>query len=128
MPARHPYTDDTLDVDKKRRHEMFAPRWLTKLTIPVLVGAALTVSTAIATADSNDDQYLGKLKNLGFTWQSGGDSDIVSMGHGICSDRMAGKTPDAIASDLHSQLVSKGYSFADITGMVSAAESVYCPG
>jgi Protein of unknown function (DUF732) len=107
---------------------MSAPRWLTKLTIPALVGAALTVSTAIATADSNDDQYLAKLKTLGFTWQSGADSDMVAMGHGICSDRMSGKTPDAIASDLHTNLVSKGYSFADLTGMVSAAESVYCPG
>ena len=56
------------------------------------------------------------------------DSDIVGMGHGICSDRQAGKTPDEMASDLHGQLSSKGYSFADITGMVSAAESVYCLG
>jgi hypothetical protein len=31
-------------------------------------------------------------------------------------------------TDLHSQLVSKGYSFADMTGWVSAAESTYCPG
>jgi len=50
------------------------------------------------------------------------------MGHSICSDRLAGKTPDAIAADLHGQLSSKGYSFADITGWVSAAETVYCPG
>jgi len=49
------------------------------------------------------------------------------MGHSICSDRLAGKTPDAIAADLRGQLSSKGYSFADITGWVSAAESVYCP-
>ncbi|OBA76982.1 hypothetical protein A5641_19640 [Mycobacterium sp. 1554424.7] len=107
---------------------MSAPRWLAKLTIPVMVSAALTASTAIASADSTDDAYLAKLKNLGFTWQSGADSDMVSMGHSICADRMAGKTPDVIASDLHSQLASKGYSFADLTGMVSAAESVYCPG
>lgn len=106
---------------------MFAPRWLAKLTIPVMVGAALTASTAIASADSTDDAYLSKLKNLGVTWQSGGDSDMIAMGHAVCADRMAGKTPDAIAADLHSQLVSKGYSFADMTGWVSAAESTYCP-
>jgi hypothetical protein len=52
---------------------------------------------------------------------------MISMGHGICSDRLAGKTPDAVAADLHGQLSSKGYSFADLTGMVSAAESTYCP-
>ena len=107
---------------------MSSHRWLTKLTIPVIIGAALTTGTAVATADSTDDTYLSKLKNLGFTWQQGADSDIIGMGHGICSDRLAGKTPDAIAADLHSQLSAKGYSFADITGMVSAAESVYCPG
>lgn len=107
---------------------MFAPRRLAKFTIPVLVGAALTVSTAIATADSTDTAYLSKLQKLGFTWESGADSDIVAMGHSICADRMAGKTPDEIASDLHGSLVSKGYSFADLTGMVSAAESTYCPG
>jgi hypothetical protein len=107
---------------------MSSRRWLTKLTIPAIIGAALTTGTAIATADATDDAYLAKLKNLGFSWQSGADSDIIGMGHGICSDRLAGKTPDAIAADLHGQLSSKGYSFADITGMVSAAESVYCPG
>lgn len=107
---------------------MFQSRWLAKLTIPVMVGAALTASTAIAMADSTDDTYLAKLHALGFDWNSGGDSDIIGMGHAICADRMAGKTPDAIAADLHSSLSSKGYSFADLTGMVSAAESTYCPG
>lgn len=107
---------------------MFAPRWLAKLTIPVMVGAALTTGTGIALADSTDDAYIAKLKTLGFSWNSGADSDMISIGHQICSDRMAGKTPDAIASDIHSTLSSKGYSFADVTGMVSAAESVYCPG
>jgi hypothetical protein len=107
---------------------MFVPRWLAKLTIPVVVGAALTSGTAIAIADSTDDTYIAKLKGLGFTWNSGSDSDMVAIGHQICADRMAGKTPDAIASDIHGSLSSKGYSFADVTGMVSAAESVYCPG
>jgi hypothetical protein len=107
---------------------MFAPRWLAKLTIPVMVGAALTASTAIASADSTDDAYLAKLKNLGFSWPSAGDSDMIALGHAVCADRMAGKTPDAIAADLHSGMSSKGFTFADMTGWVSAAESTYCPG
>jgi hypothetical protein len=52
---------------------------------------------------------------------------MIAIGHQICADRSAGKTPDAIAADIHSSLSSKGYSFADVTGMVSAAESTYCP-
>ena len=62
---------------------MFAPRWLAKLTIPVMVGAALTTGTGIAMADSTDDTYLSKLHNLGFNWNSGADSDMIAMGHGI---------------------------------------------
>jgi hypothetical protein len=107
---------------------MFAPRWLAKLTIPVMVGAALTAGTGIALADATDDTFLAKMHTLGFTWPSGDDSDIVAMGHQICADRMAGKTPDAIASDIHSTLGPKGITFADVTSMVSAAESTYCPG
>ena len=57
---------------------MFAPRWLTKLTIPVIVGAALTSSTAIALADATDDTFLSKMHSLGFTWPSGDDSDVIS--------------------------------------------------
>jgi hypothetical protein len=106
---------------------MSSHSWLTRLTIPVIIGAALTTGTAVASADANDDAYLAKLKNLGFAWQSGSDSDLIGLGHSICSDRMAGKTPDAIAADLHSGMSSKGFSFADMTGWVSAAESVYCP-
>ena len=37
------------------------------------------------------------------------------------------KTPDAIAAYFDGRLTSKGYSFADLIGMVSAAESTYCP-
>jgi hypothetical protein len=107
---------------------MSAPRWLAKLTIPVMVSAALASGTAIAMADSTDDAYLAKLKNLGFSWPSSSDSDMIAMGHAVCADRMAGKTPDAIASDLHSSMSAKGFSFADMTGWVSAAESTYCPG
>lgn len=73
-----------------------------------MVGAALTASTAIASADSTDDAYLAKLHNLGFTWPSSSDSDMIGLGHAVCSDRMAGKTPDEIAADLHSGMSSKG--------------------
>ena len=105
---------------------MFSAHWLAKLTIPVMVGTALAVSTAIASADATDDTFVGKMHSLGFTWPAGDDSAIVSMGHQICADRNAGKTPDAIAQDIHSTLGPKGITFADVTSMVSAAESTYC--
>jgi hypothetical protein len=95
---------------------------------PMMVGAALVTTTTVAVADATDDTFLGKMHTLGFTWPAGDDSDIVAMGHQICADRMAGKTPDAIAADIHSTLGAKGITFADVTSMVSAAESTYCPG
>jgi hypothetical protein len=107
---------------------MPSPTWLARLSIPLMVGAALVTSTAVAVADATDDTFLGKMHTLGFTWPAGDDSDIVAMGHQICADRMAGKTPDAIATDIHSTLGAKGITFADVTSMVSAAESTYCPG
>ena len=103
-------------------------RWLARLSIPMMVGAALVTSTAIAVADATDDTFIAKMHTLGFTWPTGDDADIVAMGHQICADRMAGKTPDAIAADIHSTLGAKGITFADVTSMVSAAESTYCPG
>ncbi|CAM4471359.1 hypothetical protein MB901379_02708 [Mycobacterium basiliense] len=103
-------------------------RWLATLAIPVAVGAALVSGTVVAAADATDDTFLSQMRSLGFTWPAGDDSDIVAMGHQICADRMAGKTPDAIAQDIHTTLGAKGITFADVTSMVSAAESTYCPG
>ena len=91
-----------------------------------MIGAALFTGTGIALAD--DDAFLAQMHKLGFTWPAGDDSDIVSMRHQICADRNAGKTPDRIAADIHSTLGAKGITFADVTSMVSAAESTYCPG
>ena len=101
-----------------------------------MVGAALTTGTAIALADSTDDTFIAKLHNLGFTWPAGDDSDIIAVGHRTRADRMAGKTPDAIAADIHNTVAAKGITLrraprglcADVTSMVSAAESTYCPG
>ncbi|MEE6177297.1 DUF732 domain-containing protein [Mycobacterium sp. 050134] len=107
---------------------MFPPRWLAKLAVPVMVGAALSASTAIALADATDDAFIAQLHKLGFTWPSNDDSDMIAVGHQICADRNGGKTPDQIASDIHSTLGPKGITFADVTSMVSAAESNYCPG
>jgi hypothetical protein len=94
----------------------------------MMVGAALVTSTAIAVADTTDDAFIGQMHKLGFTWPAGDDSDIIAMGHQICADRMAGRTPDATAQDIHSTLGAKGITFADVTSIVSAAESTYCPG
>jgi hypothetical protein len=86
-----------VNARRKEARQMPSSRWLAKLSIPVMVGAALVMSSAIAVADATDDSFIAKMHTLGFTWPAGDDSDIVAMGHQICADRMGGKTPDAIA-------------------------------
>jgi hypothetical protein len=108
---------------------MPAPRWLARLTIPIMAGAALLTSAAIATADPADDAYLAQLRTLGFTWPPDHDAAMISLGHHICFDRwFVGMTPDRIAQDVHSVMGAQGFSFGDVSSMVSAAESTYCPG
>ncbi|QGW33013.1 hypothetical protein MAA44156_02815 [Mycobacterium avium subsp. avium] len=97
---------------------------LRMLCIPAAVAAALTVGSGIAVAD--DDGYLAQLKKIGVAWQPGGDTTLIQLGHAICSDRAAGKTPDELAADVHSGLNSS-FNYADATAIVSAAESNYCP-
>lgn len=97
---------------------------LRMLCIPAFVAAALTVGSGVAAAD--DDGYLGQLKKIGVVWQPGGEGTLISLGHAICSDRAAGKTPDELATDVHSGLNSS-FNYGDATAIVSAAESNYCP-
>lgn len=94
------------------------------LGIPAVVAAALTLGSGIASAD--DDGYLAQLKKIGVVWQSGGDSTLIQLGHAICSDRAAGKTPDELATDVKSGL-SSSFTYSDAAAIVSAAESNYCP-
>jgi hypothetical protein len=99
-------------------------RGLRLLCIPAVITAALTVGSGVAAAD--DDGYLAQLKKIGVVWQSGGDTTLIQLGHAICSDRAAGKTPDQLATDVHSGLNSS-FNYSDATAIVSAAESNYCP-
>ena len=102
-------------------------RWLARLTIPMMAGAALVSSAAIATADPVNDGYLAQLRAIGFTWPPGHEEAIIGMAYLICDDLGWGWTPDRIAQDVHANLDSKGVTFGQVTSMVSLAESTYCP-
>jgi Protein of unknown function (DUF732) len=106
---------------------MSASRWLARITIPTMIGAALIANAAIAAADTVDDGYLAQLRTLGFTWPPDHDAGLVILAHHICADRSWGMSPDAIAQDVHRTLGQQGLSFGDVTSLVNAAESTYCP-
>lgn len=103
-------------------------RWLVRLTVPVMAGAALFASAGIATANPADDAYLAQLHALGFTFAPDRNEAVIAMAHLICYDRSWGLTPDAIAKDVHEVLGPRGVTFGDVTSMVSLAESTYRPG
>jgi Protein of unknown function (DUF732) len=102
-------------------------RWLARLTIPIMVGAALVSSAAIATADAADDAYLAQLRALGFTWPPDHDAALTGMGRLICDDLGWGWTYDSIAQHVHATLDSRNVTFGNVRSMVSLAHSTYCP-
>ena len=106
---------------------MPSPHWLARLTIPIMAGAALVTSAAIATADPTNDAYLTQLRAVGFTWPPDHDEAIIGMAHLICDDLGWGWTYDQIAQHVHATLDPRNVTFGDVTSMVSLAHSTYCP-
>ena len=106
---------------------MPSPRWLARLTVPLMVGAAVVNSAAIATADATNDAYLAQLRTLGFNWPPDHDEALIGMAHLICDDLWWGWTQDQIAQQTHSTLDPRGVTFGQVTSMVNLAATTYCP-
>ena len=106
---------------------MLSPRWLARLAVPVMAGAALVSSAAIATADPRDDAYLSQLRAAGFNWPPDHDAALTATGRLICDDIMWGWTYDQIAQNVHATLDPRNVAFGDVHRMVTLAHSTYCP-
>ncbi len=107
---------------------MVSPRWLARVTMPVVVGAVLVANAAVSGAITPHDQdFLNKMRGLGFVWPPQEDADVVNMGHQICIDRWNGASPDGLAQDIHNTLGPKGVEFSDATAMINLAEQMFCP-
>ena len=107
---------------------MPSPRWLARLTIPIIAGAALVSSAAIATANPDDDAYLAQLRAVGLTWPPGTEHALIGEAHLICYDLTWGWTPQQIADEMHANLHYKGVTLLDDGTIVNAAHNIYCPG
>jgi Protein of unknown function (DUF732) len=106
---------------------MPSPRWLAKLTIPIVAGAALLTSTAIATADPADDTYLAQLRATGFSWPPDHEAALTGMGRLICDDLGWGWTYEQISQQIHATLDPRNVSLGDVGNMVRIAHTTYCP-
>jgi len=107
---------------------MPSPRWLARLTIPIVAGAALLSSPAIATANPADDAYLAQLRAVGLSWPPNTEEALIGEAHLICYDLSWGWRPQQIADEIHANLDAKGVTLLDVGTMVNAAHSTYCPG
>jgi hypothetical protein len=107
---------------------MPSPRWLARLTIPMMVGAALVSSAAIATANPDDDAYLAQLRAAGLTWPPNTEHALIAEAHDVCYDLTWGWTPQQIADDLHADLDKRSITLLDVGSLVNAAHRTYCPG
>jgi hypothetical protein len=108
---------------------MPSPRWLAGLSIPLVAGAALIISAAIATANTPaDDAYLAQLRAVGLTWPPNSEEALIGEAHLICYDLSWGWTPQQIADDIHAHMNARGVTLLDVGTMVNAAHSTYCPG
>src|SRR5271165_1614939 len=112
---------------RKKAHQMLSPRWLARLTVPIMAGAALVTGSAIATADPTSDAYLDQLRGLGFTWPPGHEEALIGMALLICEDLNSGFTRDRVAQDIHSNLDGRGIHYGQVEAMVHLAHSTYCP-
>ncbi len=106
---------------------MPSPRWLAMLTIPVMAGAVLVSSAAIATADPADDAYLAQLRAAGFSWPPDHDEALTAVGRLVCDDLAWGWTYDQLAQNIHATLDPRNVTLGEIGNMVRIAHATYCP-
>ena len=106
---------------------MPSPRWLARLAVPMLLGAALITGAASAGASPTDDAYLAQLRGFGFTWPEGHEEALIGMAYLICDDIGWGWTPDHIAQHVHANLDPDSVAVGQVGSMVNLARSTYCP-
>jgi len=111
----------------KKEAQMPSPRWLARLTVPMLVGAALVTGAASAAASPADDAYLDQLRAAGFTWPPGHEQALIGTAYLICDDLGWGWTPDHIAQHVHANLDQDSVALGQVGSMVNSAHSIYCP-
>ena len=122
---RPPYTTSFLQESE----QMTSRRWLTKLSLSVLAGAALACSAGIAgAATPQDEAYLAQLRAVGLTWPPSTEEALIGEAHLICYDLTWGWQPQTIADDIHDHLNKRGVTLLDVGTMVDAAHKIYCPG
>jgi Protein of unknown function (DUF732) len=95
----------------------------TALAAAALLAVAVVVATP-AQADTDDTVFLRALHNRELS-SSGGDQELISLGHAICGMLADGYTMNGIASSggLHTSKLSAD----DVRFIVQTSAAAYCP-
>lgn len=94
---------------------------LTRIALSALAVPLAWMSIGVAHADSNDDDFVQQVNNVGV---SGAPADLINNGHSVCTALDGGNTPDAIRDALASQL---GLRPDRAAIFVAFSASHYCP-
>jgi hypothetical protein len=90
------------------------------------LSVAVTLGTGSAHATSEDDAFIGIVKQLNIPVPS--PDDAVQVGRGICSAMDAGRIePAPTIRGVVSSLRSKGLDKGQSVGLLRGAVSIYCP-
>ena len=109
---------------------MSSPRWLVRLTIPVMAGAALAGSAADCGCHSQPRCRISReaerrrsdvAASMRMRRSSGRRTSSATTSPGVGSH-------STIADDIHDHLNKRGVTLLDVGTMVDAAHKTYCPG
>jgi hypothetical protein len=79
------------------------------------------LSTGVAHADSNDDDFVQKVNNV---WVIGAPADLINNAHLVCKDLDSGTDVDRLADAFVSQM---GFTSGRAAKFVAASVTHYCP-
>lgn len=79
------------------------------------------LSIGVAHADSNDDDFVQKVNNVGVM---GAPVDLVNNAHQVCKGLDSGGTPDSLTDALVSQM---GFASGRAAKFVALSVTHYCP-
>ena len=83
------------------------------------------VAIGIPSAHAGDREYLAMLKSWGYPVNDKTTDSLVTIGHALCTDLLAGTGKDDEAEALRKQ--APDLSFAKARNMVTVAQRTLCP-
>ena len=99
---------------------MRSPRWLIRITVPALVGAALATSAPIASADPVSDGYLAQLRAAGLSWPPGHEGALIGIQAVVLNGAVIGRNCLVGAG----AVVTEGKQFPDNSLILGAPAKV----